>query len=433
MAGTMEIAGPGPVAAETRRRERDGLLAGAVGNLLEWYDFAIYGYFGAILGRAFFPAENPTTSLLSALAVFAAAFFMRPLGGILFGHIGDRYGRGRALVLSAGLMTVSTVAMGCLPTYETAGLAAPVLLVVLRLAQGLSVGGEYTSSVIFLVERSPARRRGLFGSFACSSSGGGMLLGSLAGVLVTSLLDPAEVAAWGWRIPFLLGLGLGLFILVLRRNLGEEAAPVARATARSPLREALASEGGTMLRAGLITMAPAAAFYIAFVYLVTFLQSQDGVTEHAAFLLNTVAMLMVIGATPLIAALSDRVGRKRLLTVLTAGLAVAAWPLFSLIDTRSWPLILAGQAGFAVLVGGILAVLPATLVEMTRARTRCTAMAVSFNAAMALFGGTAPMVAAALVQRAGLPTSPGLYIAVLAALSLVAVTTLRDRTGQPLA
>ncbi|MEH3148410.1 MAG: MFS transporter [Methylobacterium frigidaeris] len=431
MAGTMEVAG-----LATARRERDGLLAGAVGNLLEWYDFAIYGYFSAVLGRAFFPAENPATSLLSALAVFAAAFFMRPLGGILFGHIGDRYGRGRALVLSAALMTVSTVAIGCLPTYDSAGLMAPVLLVVLRLAQGLSVGGEYTSSVIFLVEGSPARRRGLFGSLACSSSGGGILLGSLAGVLVTALLDPAEVAAWGWRVPFLLGLGLGVFILVLRRNLGEEApaeTPPAHDAARPPLREALATERGAMLRAALMTMAPAASFYIVFVYLVTFMQSQDGVPEHTAFLLNTAAMLLLVTATPLMGALSDRIGRKRLLTVLTTGLVVAAWPLFSLIDTRSWPLILAGQAGFAVLVGGILAVMPATLVEMMRARTRCTAMAVSFNAAMALFGGTAPMVAAFLVQHAGLPTSPGLYIAGLAALSLVAVTTMRDRTGQPLA
>lgn len=410
-------------------------LAGAVGNLLEWYDFAAYGYFGAVIGRSFFPSDNPATSLLAAFAVFAAAFFMRPLGGVLFGHVGDRYGRGPALLLSAGLMTVSTVAIGLLPTYESIGILAPVLLVLLRLGQGLSVGGEYTASAIFLVETARPERRGLSGSLACLGAGGGMLLGSLVGVAVTEWLDPAAVAAWGWRIPFLLGLGLGLVVLVLRRNMAAETSasePRAAPRARPPLAEALAGDGGAMLRAFLMNLAPAASFYVAFVYLVTFLQTEDGLTARTAFLLNTVVMVAICAITPMMGALSDRVGRKRLLVAMAIGLALLSWPLFWLIDSREPGPILLGQLGFAVLVGGYAATMPATLVEMFRSGTRCTATALSYNAAYALVGGTAPMVAAALVHTYAWPTGPGLYIALLALVSLAALVGLPDRTGRPL-
>lgn len=419
--------------AGTHTPQNRSVIAGGIGNMLEWFDFAAYGYFSAALGRNFFPSDNHYTSILSALAVFAAAFFMRPLGGILFGHVGDRYGRRKALVLSAGLMTVSTFAIGCLPTYETAGVLAPILLVTMRLAQGLSVGGEYTSSAIFLVESGDPKRRGLLGSVASMGACVGIMAGSLLGLLITTLLTADQVQQWGWRIPFLLGLALGGFILLLRQRMGSEPEPntLTVPDGMSPLRLALATSRSEMVRAFVLNLAPAASFYIVFVYLVTYMENNEGIPGSTAFVINTLAMALLVIAVPVIGSLSDTVGRKTVLTGLALGLVVLSWPLFLLIDSRQPGFILLGQAGFALLVGGYTGVMPATLVELLHRRSRCTAMAVSYNASMALVGGTAPMIAAALAGRAQVPHGPALYIAAMAAVSLMAILTLEDATGRP--
>ncbi|MDP4021430.1 MFS transporter [Methylobacterium sp. NEAU 140] len=427
----------------TRPLRRPSVVAGAIGNTLEWYDFATYGYFSVVVGRNFFPSDNPTTSLLSAFAVFAAAFFMRPIGGIVFGHIGDRYGRKAALLLSAGLMAVSTFAMGCLPTYASAGLLAPVLLVVLRLGQGLSVGGEYTSSAIFLSETAEPARRGLTGSLACIGAAGGILLGSIFGTLITGLLTPEQMEAWGWRVPFLFGIVLGAFIFVLRRQMEERpvgaaptaapAAPLPPSVQRSPLRAAVEVDGSAMLRAFAMNLGLACAFYVVFVYLVTYLHTESGLPQHTAFLINTLAMVVQAVCIPISGALSDRYGRKRVLVLTGAGLTVLAWPLFVLLTSGQIALIILSQVVFAVLIAGYAAVVPTAFVEMFQHRSRCTALAISFNASMALVGGTAPMAATWIVHHLAWPTGPGLYIAVLSAISLAAVVTMRDRTGTSLA
>ncbi|WP_128565195.1 MFS transporter [Methylobacterium crusticola] len=424
-----------PEPARARPARRHAVVAGAIGNMLEWYDFAAYGYFSAVIGRNFFPSDNHTTSLLSAFAVFAAAFFMRPFGGVVFGHIGDRFGRKAALVLSAGLMTVSTFAIGCLPTYETAGLLAPVLLVALRLGQGLSVGGEYTSSAAFLAETAAPERRGLVGSLACVGASAGIMAGSILGVILTSLLTPEEVGAWGWRIPFLLGIVLGAVISVLRRQMDEGGRPgdAPEPDDRSPLRAAVDLHARDMVRAFVMNLGLAAAFYVVFVYLVTYLHREDGLPDSTAFLLNTIAMAVLTAAIPLMGALSDRIGRRTLLALSTGGLALFSWPLFALIATERPGLILAAQVVFAVLIAGYSAVLPTALVEMFEQRSRCTAVAISYNASMALVGGTAPMAATWIVHRLAWPTGPGLYIGGLALVSLAAILTMRDASGRPLA
>ena len=429
--------GDAPEAPRAPRRR--SVVAGAIGNTLEWYDFATYGYFSAVVGQNFFPSTSPTTSLLSAFAVFAAAFFMRPIGGIVFGHIGDRYGRKTALLLSAGLMAVSTFAMGCLPTYASAGLLAPILLVVLRLGQGLSVGGEYTSSAIFLSETAAPARRGLIGSLACIGAAGGILLGSIAGTLVTGLLTPEDVRAWGWRLPFLAGLLLGVFIFALRRHIDDEHVDAvfredqAVADQRSPLRTALEVDGSAMLRAFAMNLGLACGFYVVFVYLVTFMHSVAGLPQHTAFLINSLAMVVQAACIPIAGALSDRFGRKRVLILTGAALTVLSWPLFMLMTSGHTTLIILSQLTFAVLIAGNAAVVPTAFVEMFQRRSRCTALAVSFNASMALVGGTAPMAATWIVHHLAWPTGPGLYVAVLSAISLAAALTMRDRTGASLA
>jgi MHS family proline/betaine transporter-like MFS transporter len=186
---------------DSRAKQRRAILAGIAGNVMEWYDFTVYGYFAAIIGRQFFPAEDPISSLLAAFGVFAAGFLMRPFGSLLFGHIGDKMGRKAALTASVALMAVPTFLIGLLPTYEQIGIAGSALLVLLRLVQGLSVGGEYTTSAIFLVERSTPGHRGFLGSFGPFGACGGVLLGSAIGALVTSILEPASIQSWGWRVP----------------------------------------------------------------------------------------------------------------------------------------------------------------------------------------------------------------------------------------
>lgn len=202
-------------------KQRKTLVASSLGNILEWYDFALFGFFAPILAQLFFPSDDHLASLLSTFGVFAAGFLMRPLGGALFGHFGDKVGRKNALAASVILMAIPTTLLGLLPTHSQVGLLAPILLTVLRLIQGLSVGGELTGSISFIVEHSPPSQRGFFGSWASNSIGMGLLLGSATGALMTSLLSPDDLASWGWRIPFLFGIVVGGVGLYLRMKLEE--------------------------------------------------------------------------------------------------------------------------------------------------------------------------------------------------------------------
>jgi MHS family proline/betaine transporter-like MFS transporter len=228
--------------------ERHAIIAGIAGNVMEWYDFSVYGYFAANIGRHFFPAQDTVSSLIAAFGVFAAGFLMRPLGSLVFGHIGDKVGRKTALTVSVAVMAIPTFLIGSLPTYQQIGVTASVLLILMRLLQGLSVGREYTTSSIFLVERSAASRRGFFGSFAEVGACGGILLGSALSGLVTTVLDRAMVDSWGWRIPFLIGVTVGIAGLYIRRHVIEETGPQQhQPAAASPIREAF-TEWRTILR-----------------------------------------------------------------------------------------------------------------------------------------------------------------------------------------
>ena len=195
------------------------VAAGAIGNVLEWYDFAVYGYFAAAIGRAFFPSADPVAQILAAFGVFAVGFLMRPVGGAVIGHIGDRLGRRAALSFSVAAMAVPTFLVGVLPGYETLGVFAPILLTLLRMIQGLSVGGEFTTSIVFMVERAEPAHRGLIGAMASCGAVAGILLGSATGAALAALMPPESLESWGWRIPFLLGLVVGLAGVLLRRTI----------------------------------------------------------------------------------------------------------------------------------------------------------------------------------------------------------------------
>jgi len=398
------------------------LIAGIVGNLLEWFDFAIYGFFAVTIGKLFFPVQDPVAQVISAFGIFAIGFLMRPIGGVLLGYIGDKHGRHTAMLISVAAMAIPTFLVGVLPTYATLGIAAPIILLILRMIQGLSVGGEYTTSVVYMVENSPPSRRGFVGSFAVSGAVLGILLGSSFGALLATLLTADQLQAWGWRVPFWCGLVLGLSGLWLRRG-DDSIAPHTPSTV-NPLKTAWHDHRQVMLQVSGLAMVTAVVFYLVFVYVVSWLEMVDGIAPATALKINSESMVLLIAVMLGSGWLSDRIGARPILMTSTVLIVILAWPLFWLMhSTNDWS-ILAGQFGFALLIGAYLGAQPAYMVKVIPAAVRCTAAGLSYNITLGVAGGLSPMVATWLVHRTSDDLSPAFLIAVAALVSWFAVRSL---------
>ena len=406
------------------------IAAGMIGNALEWYDFAIYGYFAVQIGRHFFPHGDAVAQLLSAFGVFAIGYLMRPIGGVLVGHIGDRFGRRTALVFSVTAMAMPTFLMGLLPGYQTIGVLAPVGLTLLRVLQGLSVGGEYTSSMVFLVEHAPEGRRGLMGALAATGGAIGTLLGSVVGAAFAASMSTAALDAWGWRIPFLLGLVVGFAGYILRRHVLETG--VAEKRMRAPIVETLRDHRRVVATFAGLSVFSAVTFYIGFVYMVSWLQTADGIPPSRALEINTFSM--VVSLPVLIAAgwLSDRVGRKPLMLLATMGGLIGALPLFWLLNHPSELFAQLGQLGLVLVSGLYYGALPGTLVEAAPPTVRCTAVALGYNLCVGLFGGLSPLAATWLVERTGDEVAPAFLIMAAAAVTLVTLFNFQETYRAPL-
>ena len=395
------------------------VAAGMIGNLLEWYDFAIYGYFAAAIGRHFFPHQDPVAQLLSAFGVFAVGYLMRPVGGALIGHIGDRFGRRAALTFSVVAMAIPTFLIGLLPGYATIGLAAPVALTLLRMVQGLSVGGEYTSSMVFLVEQAPERRRGLMGALASCGATAGILLGSAVGAGFAATMSSAALEAWGWRIPFLLGLVVGIAGYLLRRHV-PETLPTERRQ-RAPIVETLRDHWWVVLGIAGLSAFFAASFYVTFVYLVSWLQTADGIAPARALEINSFSMAVILPITIAAGWLSDRTGRKPFLLLATILGFVAALPLWWMMHHPSAELAQLGQLGLVLIVGLFVGALPAAMVECAPPSVRCTTVALGYNVTLGVIGGLTPLVAAWLVERTGDELAPAFLIMATALISFLVI------------
>lgn len=404
------------------------LAAGAVGNALEWYDFAIYAYFAPVIASQFFPSDDPLNSILATFGVLAAGYVMRPLGGILIGHIGDRAGRKVALTLSIALMAIPTSLIAILPNFAAIGIAAPIILTLLRLAQGLSVGGEYMGSVVFIAERSPRRRRGVAASICSTSGTVGILLASAVAALLENAMAEDAFNEWGWRVPFAAGLLLGILGFLLRRHIDEVGKVVGgpHEPPRLPIVIVVRHHTRTVAQVfGLASMI-SCAFYLMFVYLTTYLTDVVGTARTVALDINTGAMVVLVIVTPLFALLSDKIGRKPVMVGSALGILVLSYPLFLMLHSGVPAWEIAGDICFTLLIGASLGPMPAVLAELFPREVRYSAAAFSYNLPVAIFGGTAPLVATYLIAETGNDYSPAYYLMVLAAFGLVALLSMPE-------
>jgi len=415
-----------------RRARRSAIIGTALGNLLEWYDFAVYAALSSILGPLFFPATSPAASLLASLSVFAVGYVARPIGAILFGWVSDTRGRRAALVLVIVLMGVSTVGMGFLPTYAAVGVVAPILLVIARALQGISIGGEFATATTYLVELAPPRRRGAYGAIIFSMAGLGFALGLGVVVLLNAVVTPRGVSDGWWRAAFLLGVPLLLVGRYLRRRAMETPAfHQAKAAAddlapRDTAPDSRRSRVARVVQVIGLTMAVGVGSYTLLGYAVPYLLVIAKQPPSVAYPSALIATVVGAGFIQLGGHLADRFGRKPVMLAAVVGIAVLAMPYYLLMSAGGFWAALAGQLLFWLPVGVALGILPTLLAEMFPARTRTTAMGVPYALGVALFSGTAPLISNLLVTSTGNVLAPAWYLIGFGVITAGVVVSLRE-------
>lgn len=411
------------------------ITASMVGNGLEWYDFAIYGHMAVVLRDLFFPDVDPVVGLLATYGVFAAGFIARPLGAVFFGWLGDSYGRRTALTVAILMMAIPTGCIGLLPTYESIGIIAPILLTIIRITQGLSLGGEFSGSMTFMVEHSPQAKRGFIGSMSMSSLIIGFMLGSIVAAAFQSLPEE-DFLSWGWRVPFILGIVIGFVGFYIRSHCDEspsfEEAKEEGHLSSSPVKEAFSSHWRQMLEAFAIYMTVTMPFYLTAIYFISFNELHLGLEKADSMTINTINLLAMLVAFPLSAILSDKIGRKKVLMGVAAVMGAVILPIFMTFEAGNYHQILLLQASFAFLVGCYCGPVPALLVEMFPTSVRYTGMAISYNLTAAIFGGTTPMVCVWLIDATGDTSTIAYYVIFCCICSIIALSFYRDRTFEEL-
>ena len=415
---------------------RKAIVGASIGNAVEWFDFAIYGFLATIIAGNFFPKGDETAALLSTFAIFAAAFFVRPLGGLVFGPLGDRIGRQRVLAIVILLMSAATLGIGLLPTYASIGLAAPVLLLILRCLQGFSAGGEYGGGAVYLAEYASDARRGFVVTFMVWSGLLGFLLGSVTVTLLQWLLPADAMTSYGWRIPFLMAAPLGLIGLYIRLRLDDTPEftelRAERKVARQPLREAFTTSWRSILQVFGLFLIFNVGYYVVFTFVPNYLIKPLGYGRTESFVSITVATLVALVLTLPFAALSDRVGRRPMLITGTTLFVVLAYPLFLMLNSGSYVAALAAHCALAAIEAVYISAAVTAGVELFATSVRYSGFSIGYNIAVAGFGGTTPYVLTWLTATTGNVMVPAFYLIAAAAASLVAVWLLRETAGRPL-
>ena len=407
-------------------------LAGLIGNVLEWFDFAVYGYFASDIGGQFFPQSSHAAQQLATFGVFALGFLARPFGSIVLGAVGDRIGRRALLTLSIALMGGATLVLGLLPTYNQIGVAAPLLLMLMRLIQGFSLGGEFTGSMVYTTEQSSPLMRGLVSSSTAAGTTIGFIFGSGAAWLVNVSLPPEQVATWGWRIPF---VGSVVFLIIgylLRRGITETAEGLKAAAAKPPLLPSLLADWLPIVQTFGIVAMTNAAYYLTFTYAVERRKSLATASGELFLLANTLSLVVVLVSKPLGGWLSDKVGRRKLMMTLTVAVMAFIYVSLQMMLYGAPASFILGQMLLAVPIGMALGLQGAMVVEIFPLRTRVTSMSFAYSITLALAGGSAPLVSSWLVETLGHPLAPAYYIMLYGAVGLAIMWPMRETNTRAL-
>ena len=395
----------------------------ALGQFVEWYDFVIYAYSATVIAGLFFPSADPTAALLSALAVYGVGFLMRPLGGVVFGYLGDSIGRRNTLSVIILLMGGATVAIGLLPTYEQIGILAPILLVICRLVQGLSAAGEATGSNSFVAEHAPPNRRGFLVAFTYAFANLPPIVAALLVLFITNVLTPEDYKSWGWRIPFLLGAPLALVGLYIRRRTEESPAfrkmRATKGVEAMPLRMAFRDYKKAMGFSFALAALSSLGFYTLTGYFVTYLTVTVGLNRNDALISNSVALLIAFFAMLLGGHLSDKIGRRTTILLGAAISALICIPAYMLAGEGSLANAILGQALLACALGVFFGPVGIAFLELFPTRIRLSGAGVSYNVAYTVFGGTAPLLSAFLVLQTGNKLAPAFYMAAVSVAVLI--------------
>ncbi len=415
----------------TKDDRRKRMLAVGIGNFMEWFDFAIYGYFAAIIGAQFFPSGDATAEMLSALAVFAVGFLSRPIGALILGPMGDRLGRRAVLIITVMGMGIITALIGLVPSYAAIGIAAPIIVVVLRLLQGMMVGGEWTSAAAYIGESAPEHKRGLYASLITATAGLAFLVGTLTAVVLTASMDQDALAGWGWRLPFVASFAMAVVAVYIRRKL--EDTPVYEEVERKrKANEIEHTSAGDKAKAFVMTLAFAGIFGVSLYYLVTYannhLTGAVGMQRFDALWATAVVMVIYVGFNPLMGMAADRWGRKPVNHFGIIGLILWSVPAFLLMNTGNPFFVIVGLVPFALFVAATAVTNNVLLVEVFPASLRATGSAIGYNIAYALLAGPGPLIAAALVAGTGLLVSPAFYVIAVGIVALAVLWPLLPET-----
>ncbi|WP_298562070.1 glycine betaine/L-proline transporter ProP [Streptomyces luteogriseus] len=417
---------------------RRAVKAAALGNAMEWFDFGVYSYIAVTLGKVFFPSGNPTAQLLSTFGAFAAAFLVRPLGGMVFGPLGDRVGRQKVLALTMIMMAAGTFAIGLIPSYATIGVGAPILLLVARLVQGFSTGGEYAGASTFIAEYAPDKRRGFLGSWLEFGTLAGYIGGAGLVTIMTALLSTDDLTSWGWRIPFLIAGPMGIIGLYLRLRLEETPAFAAEAEKaennrpKTPLREMVTGQWRALLLCVGLVLVFNVTDYMLLSYMPSYLTGQLHYDETHGLLvvLGVMAVMMIV--QPFAGALTDRVGRRPVIATGCAGFLLLSVPALLLIREGSLLAVALGMGALGMLLICFTASMPSALPALFPTKVRYGSLSIGFNVSVSLFGGTTPLVVTALIGATGNMMMPAYYMMAAAVIGGFAVWRMAESAGRPL-
>ncbi|MBS9778642.1 MAG: MFS transporter [Gammaproteobacteria bacterium] len=415
-------------------------ISSFIGNFVEWFDYAVYGYLAAIIATVFFPESDKTTGLISTFALFAISFIVRPFGGVFWGYVGDRFGRRIALAVSIVVMSGATFCIALLPTYQAVGILAPILLLVIRIIQGFSASGEYAGASAFLAEYAPKDKRGIYTSLVPASTACGLLVGSLLVTGLYAFLSDAQLHSWGWRLPFLLAAPLGLVGRYIRLHLQDSPAFLEMAAEfeetekeqKVPVIDLLTTYRRQTLIACGVTSLNAVAFYLILSYMPTYLSVEVHLSEHLSFMATVVSLLTYIGFIFIMGKWSDKIGRKKTLSLASILFIVLTIPLFSLLDTESFIQILIIQIIFGAILSMNDGTLPCFLSELFPTHVRYSGFALSFNTMNAICGGTSPLIATWLISVTDNKISPSWYLMFIALIALITISFAKETANKSL-